>query len=74
MLREQPKQPTVPTALCAFDLDHLMRVVGERVVQAHQEFALLLTERPRGLVKRAALPQCRGPIMQEKVGERSPQF
>ena len=29
-------QPTVTTALGALDLDHLMRIVGERVEHAHQ--------------------------------------
>ena len=36
------------TALGAFDFDHAVRVVGEGVVGAHQEFALFVTERPRG--------------------------
>jgi len=29
-------EPTVATAFGAFDLDRFVRVVGERVVQAHQ--------------------------------------
>jgi len=40
-LADLTPQPAVATALGAFDLDHLMRVVGQRVVQAHQELAFL---------------------------------
>ena len=53
VLREQPSgpQPTVTTALGAFDLDHLVRVVGQRVIEAHQRTrGEESVERPHGLV------------------------
>ena len=52
MLGEQARgaQPTVMAALGAFDLDHRMRVVGQRVVETRQCALLPLASAPLRIV------------------------